>query len=66
MWCGRIVTAVALITLVATVAGFILTSRAGDDFNSSLNPAGYEGTTMVLQSIMGCRLSLKRILMGDL
>ena len=51
LWCGRIVTVVALITLVATVAGFSLTSRTGDDFNSSLNPAVYEGTTMVLQSI---------------
>ena len=51
LWCGRIATVVALITLVATVAGFSLTSRAGDDFNSSLNPAAYGGTTMVVYSI---------------
>ena len=56
LWCGRITTVVALITLVATVAGFSLTSRVGDDFNSSLNPAAYEGTTMVVHSINQFRI----------
>ena len=41
----------ALITLVAAIAGFILTSKAGTDFSSSLHLAAYEDTTMVIQSI---------------
>ena len=51
MWCGRIAAVVALIALVATVAGFIFTSKARTDFSSNLHLAAYEDTTMVIQSI---------------
>ena len=51
MWCGRFAAVVALIILVATVAGFVLTSKVGTDFSSSLDYAAYEDTTMVVHSI---------------
>ena len=41
----------ALITLLATVIGFVLTSKVGNAVNTSLVTAAYEGTTMVVQSI---------------
>ena len=51
IWCRRIAVVIALTTLMATVIGFVLTSKVENDVNTGLITTAYEGTTMVVQSI---------------
>ena len=51
IWCRRIAAVIALTTLMATLIGFVLTSKVENDVNTGLITTAYEGTTMVVQSI---------------
>ena len=51
IWCRRIAVVLALITLTATVIGFILTGGVENAVNTNLITTAYGGTTMVVKSI---------------
>ena len=51
IWCRRIAAVIALTTLMATLIGFVLTSKVENDVNTGLITTAYGGTTVVVQSI---------------